>query len=114
MRIQETVTEVKRFLRATQDSFDSLTEGKDGDTYAVTYGLTLQTDAISSSEIKSLLAAIDRSVSAFSGDGKISVQLDVNHQNGFDGQLLKGVRNGYEASKKIEAPAATAPEAKVS
>ena len=108
MRIQETVSEIRRFVRATKDGFSKLVSGQSGNEFVVNYGLTISTTPINDSEVKSLLEAIDRSIATFSNDGKLSVQLDINHQNGFDGNLLKEVRSGYEASKKIESEAAQA------
>ncbi len=108
MRIQQPVREIKRFIRATKDAFDKVVASETGNEYALTYSVKIQTTPIVASEIKSLLEAIDKSISAFDNDGAVEVSLDINHQNGFDGKLLNEVRGNYEASKKLEEAAAPA------
>lgn len=104
MKITDKKSEVERLIRSVKLSAEKLAEGNPENRYIVNFGMALAQPKIdqSISEVKSFLEALNTAIKQFSGSEVLSVQLDVQHANGFDANLLKETRSAYEESKKIE------------
>jgi hypothetical protein len=106
MKIQDQVPEIKRFLRATKDGFEKITE-QDGKEFTMSFAIALAKPVqdASASFVKSYLESLLKAISAFPQSDFLAVQIDILDQASFEHQLVKETRDAYETSKNLEAPA---------
>lgn len=106
MRIQETLPEIKRFLRATKDAFESQTEDNKESAagYSLTFAVALAKpiEAANVPIIKSYLENLLRAVSAFPTSETLVVDINIIDQGSFEHKIVDNTRTNYETSQALE------------